>query len=152
MFSITLYLPTLVHYTVCTKSHISYCSNACRCYTKFTAHQFFDSSAVPLPGSSGVVRSARNVKQGQYDCPQQMRTSEVPRYFRVHTNIATGTHGSTNCGCRNLIETQNPEDLTPAIKFSLKGGFTHSMPRPCRAHAVPLPCRAAKGLECVFPI
>jgi len=23
-----------------------------------------------------------------------------------------------------------------------KGGFTHSMPCPCRAHAVPLPCRS----------
>jgi hypothetical protein len=127
MFSITLYLPTHVHYTIYTKSHISYCSNAYRCYTKCTAHQFFASSAVTLPGSTGVVRSEPCGKTGMsvQICPQQMWTSEVTRYFRLHTNIATDTHGNTNCGCRNCRETQNPEDQTPAIKFSLNTATIH---------------------------
>jgi hypothetical protein len=34
----------------------------------------------------------------------------------------------------------------------VKGGFTHTMPFPCRSPAVPLPCRSAKALDCVFPI
>ena len=103
MLTITLHLPTLVHYTVYTKSHISYCSNACRCCTKCTAHQFFAIRAVTLPGSTGVgqVRALWETGMSVRICPQQMWTSEVTRYFRVHTNIATDKHGSTKCGCRN---------------------------------------------------
>ena len=56
-------------------------------------------------------------------------TSEVTRYFRVHTNIATDTHGSTNCGCRDWRETHNPEDLTPGIKFSLNMATIHESER-----------------------
>jgi hypothetical protein len=68
-FSITLYLPTLVQYTVYTKSHISYRSKACRCYTKCTVHQIFASNAITLPGSIGVVRSEPYGKQEcRYKC------------------------------------------------------------------------------------
>jgi hypothetical protein len=51
--------------------------------------------------------------------------------------------------------------MGPRGFWEVKGGFTHTMPIPCRSHvvslplffhAVLLPCRSAKGLDCVFPI
>ena len=37
---------------------------------------------------------------------------------------------------------QVAESLKKVVALDSKGGFTHSMPCPCRAHAITLPCRA----------
>jgi hypothetical protein len=65
---------------------------------------------------------------------------EFSEYSDLDTNGSTGV-----LTCLKTAADDQPQ-------MSLQGGFTHSMPCPCRAHAVPLPCRAAKCLECVFPI
>jgi hypothetical protein len=118
MFGATVYLPTLVHYAVYTKSHIGY---RYRCRTKCTAHQFLTSSAITLPGSKRAVRSQPYGKlECQYKSVRNKRGPQTSLDISAFTNKTTDTHGSKNCSCRNWIETQNPDSLTPTIiKVSL---------------------------------
>jgi hypothetical protein len=70
--------------------------------------------------------------------------------YSSHTNTHTHTHTQTHTHTHTHVVSGSGKHhkSTPPAKQGVpstihKGGFTHSMPRPCRA---------AKGLECVFPI
>jgi hypothetical protein len=104
------------------------------------------------------------ITQAKNDVPA-VRQEMVELREQINSNVTDWVRAvsETFVDCRNQIVTEketismkfqkvNQETDSLKARLAFKGGFTHSMPFPCRAHAVPLPCRSAKGLECVFPI